>query len=278
MATTYKKVELLNPVATDEVLHPVTTAEAVKFSDGSTLESARTYVKGSITLSNAWDVSSGSYTQTFSDSNITDKTDIEISLSSIATPEQTEAFYALDLVGGGQVEGSFTVKCRNDVLNTISIPLEYKGTVVKMYLLDVNTPLDIIGSINAHKERIDNPHAVTKAQVGLDLVDNTSDANKPISEATQSAINKMLGTKSIVLTTTWVGSVPPYTQVVSVPEITSTDSPRIYPEYSSELTTATKQAEEIVYITYWDTGSGTVTFTCLEGKPSVPITLVVKGV
>jgi len=34
-----------------------------------------------------------------------------------------------------------------------------------------------------------NPHAVTKAQVGLGLVDNTADANKPISLATQNALN-----------------------------------------------------------------------------------------
>jgi len=34
-----------------------------------------------------------------------------------------------------------------------------------------------------------NPHNVTKAQVGLGSVDNTSDANKPISVATQSALD-----------------------------------------------------------------------------------------
>jgi hypothetical protein len=35
----------------------------------------------------------------------------------------------------------------------------------------------------------DNPHNVTKAQVGLGNADNTSDANKPISNATQTALN-----------------------------------------------------------------------------------------
>ena len=34
-----------------------------------------------------------------------------------------------------------------------------------------------------------NPHEVTKAQIGLGNVDNTSDLNKPISSATQSALN-----------------------------------------------------------------------------------------
>jgi hypothetical protein len=41
----------------------------------------------------------------------------------------------------------------------------------------------------AHENRTDNPHAVTKAQVGLGNADNTSDANKPISTATQTALN-----------------------------------------------------------------------------------------
>lgn len=40
-----------------------------------------------------------------------------------------------------------------------------------------------------HDVRIDNPHAVTKSQVGLSNVDNTSDANKPVSTATQTALD-----------------------------------------------------------------------------------------
>lgn len=40
-----------------------------------------------------------------------------------------------------------------------------------------------------HITNISNPHSVTKAQVGLGNVDNTSDYNKPISTATQIALN-----------------------------------------------------------------------------------------
>jgi hypothetical protein len=40
---------------------------------------------------------------------------------------------------------------------------------------------------------VDNPHRVTKTQVGLDQVDNTSDLDKPISTATQTALNGKLG-------------------------------------------------------------------------------------
>lgn len=41
----------------------------------------------------------------------------------------------------------------------------------------------------AHAESTDNPHGVTKTQVGLGNCDNTSDANKPVSTAQQAAID-----------------------------------------------------------------------------------------
>ena len=44
-------------------------------------------------------------------------------------------------------------------------------------------------ALNSHTARTDNPHAVTKAQVGLSNADNTSDANKPVSTATQTVLN-----------------------------------------------------------------------------------------
>lgn len=42
---------------------------------------------------------------------------------------------------------------------------------------------------NAHIANTDNPHQVTKEQVGLSNVDNTADIDKPLSTATQSAID-----------------------------------------------------------------------------------------
>ncbi len=44
-------------------------------------------------------------------------------------------------------------------------------------------------ALNTHMNKTDNPHAVTKAQVGLSNVNNTSDLAKPISTATQTALN-----------------------------------------------------------------------------------------
>ena len=48
---------------------------------------------------------------------------------------------------------------------------------------------DALQELGAHKASTSNPHGVTKAQVGLGSVDNTSDANKPVSTAGQTALN-----------------------------------------------------------------------------------------
>lgn len=45
------------------------------------------------------------------------------------------------------------------------------------------------GELDTHTANTANPHGVTKAQVGLGNVDNISDANKPVSTATQTALD-----------------------------------------------------------------------------------------
>jgi hypothetical protein len=47
----------------------------------------------------------------------------------------------------------------------------------------------VAGELDLHEANTANPHSVTKAQLGLGSVDNTSDANKPVSAAQQTAIN-----------------------------------------------------------------------------------------
>lgn len=44
-------------------------------------------------------------------------------------------------------------------------------------------------AISDHEADINNPHSVTKNQIGLGNVDNTSDADKPISTAAQTVLN-----------------------------------------------------------------------------------------
>lgn len=53
-------------------------------------------------------------------------------------------------------------------------------------------------ALNSHLDNFNNPHEVTKEQVGLDKVDNTADVDKPISNAQKEYINNMTLDKSQV--------------------------------------------------------------------------------
>ena len=55
-------------------------------------------------------------------------------------------------------------------------------------------------SISNHVSDKDNPHNVTKEQLGLENVDNTSDADKPISTATQTAIDEKVSKSGDTMT------------------------------------------------------------------------------
>lgn len=58
----------------------------------------------------------------------------------------------------------------------------------------VNVPGVSSPDFRAHTENKNNPHTVTKSQIGLGNVDNTSDADKPISLSTQAALNQKANT------------------------------------------------------------------------------------
>ena len=72
----------------------------------------------------------------------------------------------------------------NDLLNKPSI----NGVTVEGSNAAVHYNLANKTDLDAHIADKNNPHEVTKAQVGLSNVDNTSDANKPISNATANAL------------------------------------------------------------------------------------------
>ena len=59
------------------------------------------------------------------------------------------------------------------------------------------TKAEADAKLKVHTDRTDNPHNVTKVQVGLGNVDNTSDLNKPISTATQTALDSKASTDDI---------------------------------------------------------------------------------
>ncbi len=57
---------------------------------------------------------------------------------------------------------------------------------------------EVITSFDSHNTATDNPHGVTQTQVGLDAVDNTSDADKPVSTAQQSVLDGKLDDSQLV--------------------------------------------------------------------------------
>ena len=84
------------------------------------------------------------------------------------------------------IEGVWTgsVPIVSEQLSATNQPIVDTGE----YFVAENTN-EVLQELGAHKASTANPHGVTKAQVGLGNVDNTSDANKPVSTAMQTALN-----------------------------------------------------------------------------------------
>ena len=73
---------------------------------------------------------------------------------------------------------------------------------------------NVQNNLDAHINNRTNPHKINKSQIGLDQVNNTSDANKPISKATQTALNgKFSATEGNALKQ----------RVDNIPELVATD-------------------------------------------------------
>lgn len=73
----------------------------------------------------------------------------------------------------------------NNLINTTSTLINSQINQLSTKINKVNNDLD------THIEDKDNPHQVTKQQLGLGNVNNTSDADKPISTATQTELTKI---------------------------------------------------------------------------------------
>lgn len=74
----------------------------------------------------------------------------------------------------------------DDIADDLSIETDNRQSAD----IDLQDNIDTVdGKIDTHIADKTNPHEVTKTQIGLGNVDNTSDLNKPISTATQTALN-----------------------------------------------------------------------------------------
>lgn len=92
-----------------------------------------------------------------------------------------------------------TADADKSVKHAVSAEQDGDGNVISQTYVKNETVDSIIGSVNndilpvvsSHTTDTSNPHKVTKAQIGLDLVDNTADADKSVKHA----INADMATK-----------------------------------------------------------------------------------
>ncbi len=86
-------------------------------------------------------------------------------------------------------DGALGVRIDNETADRIAADLTLQGNITTEETARIAADTTITNNLNTHIADVDNPHDVTKAQVGLGNVDNTSDLNKPISTATQTALD-----------------------------------------------------------------------------------------
>ncbi len=92
-----------------------------------------------------------------------------------------------DLIGSKIVAGTDIVVSYNDTTGETTINSTSVGVTDHTLLSNIGT--NTHAQIDTHISNTSNPHSVTKTQIGLSNVDNTSDLSKPISTATQTALN-----------------------------------------------------------------------------------------
>lgn len=90
-------------------------------------------------------------------------------------------------------------------------------------------------------------------------------------------LDRIEGLKTATITTTWAGSVAPYTQTITIAGVLASEEPVISPVYSTTLATALLQKEAWNQIGKINTGAGVITVTCFEDKPVTAIPIQIKG-
>jgi len=103
-------------------------------------------------------------------------------------------FTEAPVTGSNNIEFVLTVAQPLEQLTQLTADAEAAATLAVAAANSIN-----VTGINSHVASTSNPHNTTKAQVGLGNVDNTSDANKPVSTAQAAAIATVAGAKQDTL-------------------------------------------------------------------------------
>ncbi len=200
-----------------------------------------------------------------------------------------------------------------DITNFISsvqnIVLTGLSTASNSVISVTDTILSALGKlqsqISSHQDNDSNPHSVTKEQINLGNVDNTSDSNKNVLSASKLTTPQTItignvgksfdGSDSISFTVLEIGAVSneiltatipitgwsdtaPYTIAISVPGLTNS-SPNIGPVYSTDPDIGSNEIEawNVINNGYIDCTTNTMTIVCYEEIPTTVLNVQILG-
>ncbi|URN83961.1 hypothetical protein [Acetobacterium wieringae] len=129
------------------------------------------------------------------------------------------------------------------------------------------------------KQDEDEFYSETINSDNMDIIDSELKENADNIATIDTRLDNKEILNAVTLTAAGWSASAPYTQTVAVTGITAGRLPdKIIPQYSATTATAISQREAYCMISHYDTGSGTITFTCLEDKLTVDIPLQIVGV
>lgn len=149
-------------------------------------------------------------------------------------------------------------------------PLQYDGqyfyplTTIDQVILDEDTRLNAVLNNLVYSEE-------EKIESSLVPLDADTLGGKGPEDYAKAPIKKQI----TILANFWSSSAP-YTQVISVENITDSDNPHIFPIYSDNLNTAIAQKEAWSNISRAKSGSNSITFYCFEEKPAIDIDVQIE--
>ena len=180
-----------NPVTSDGIKTYVDDGLSELSSDledavADTLSDAKTYANSQIAVHNT---ASGAHQDIRASlTDLTTKVNAFLDVDEETSDQLSEVLAMID-ANEGTIESLISNKVNvSDIVNNLTTNSATKvlsaaqGVAIQSLINTVDSALD------THVANKSNPHSVTKSQVGLGNVDNTSDANKPVSTAQATAI------------------------------------------------------------------------------------------
>jgi len=212
----------------------------VRYDSGSSTWKPVMYIDdtGAATTTNVW---SASKVKSITDA-LSSVASIKVVASLPATPDNNTMYYVGTTspyhiylrannitydMGTTQVDLSEYEKLTNKVTSWQSTPDNTHYPSEKLVKDSINAKASAV-ALSSHTGNTGNPHDVTKAQVGLGNCDNTSDLNKPISTATQTALDA----KQDALPVVFLQAIPANVNLVK----SNKDAKGVYLTYTWDLT------------------------------------------